>query len=196
MLDLAGHDFLATAAVSGTRDPNYSNQTQLGEFTLFDLTSQHLSRNTTIHLQETSLPFLHIELSVSPAAGAPMIRPTPDMVRGVSVPPSREAQSALYDSGYNKCDRATRTAKCRQVFVTGTHSCGTSLLRYRSCFQRKLQPRFRITDRPAGSPGRGKREPAGTILRVHLTQGWPGNSSGAVERARDSRLEYAGRCDR
>ncbi len=70
-LDLAGQDFLATATVSGTRDPNYSNQTRLGEFTLFDLTSQHLSRNTTIHLQETSLPYLHIELSVSPAAGAP-----------------------------------------------------------------------------------------------------------------------------
>jgi hypothetical protein len=58
-LDLSGQDFLATATVSGTRDPNYSNQTRLGEFTLFDLTSQHLSRNTTLHLQETSLPYLH-----------------------------------------------------------------------------------------------------------------------------------------
>ena len=37
-LDLAGHDFLATATVSGTRDPNYANQTHLGDFTLFDLT--------------------------------------------------------------------------------------------------------------------------------------------------------------
>ena len=70
-LDLAGQDFLATATVSGTRDPNYSNQTRLGEFTLFDLTSQHLSRNTTLHLQETSLPYLHIELAALSGARQP-----------------------------------------------------------------------------------------------------------------------------
>jgi len=92
-LDLAGQDFLATATVSGTRDPNYSNQTGLGEFTLFDLTAQHLSRNTTLHLQETNLPYLHIELAVSPATGSRAFNATPGMVKGVTVPPSREAQS-------------------------------------------------------------------------------------------------------
>ncbi len=55
-LGLAGHNFLATATVSGTRDPDSADQTRLGDFTLFDLSRQHLSRNTTIHLQETSLP--------------------------------------------------------------------------------------------------------------------------------------------
>ena len=49
--------------------PQLLQPTSLGEFTLFDLTSQHLSRNTTIHLQETSLPYLHIELAISPATG-------------------------------------------------------------------------------------------------------------------------------
>ena len=63
-LDLDGQDFLATATVSGTRDPNDRSSTSLGEFTLFDLTSQHLSHNTTLHLQESSFPYLHIELDV------------------------------------------------------------------------------------------------------------------------------------
>jgi hypothetical protein len=171
MLDLAGHDFLATAAVSGTRDPNYSNQTQLGEFTLFDLTSQHLSRNTTIHLQETSLPFLHIELSVSPAAGAPMIRPTPDMVRGVSVPPSREAQSVY-----------TTAATTNAIERRGRQSVARFALPERIPVERvsfDIAPAFhanfsrdvRITDRPTGSSDVGSESLAGTIVRVHLTQG-------------------------
>jgi hypothetical protein len=63
-LDLAGNDFLATATASGTRDPNYSNQIRLREFTLFDLTRSNSSRNTTLQLQETSLPYLHVELAV------------------------------------------------------------------------------------------------------------------------------------
>ena len=95
VLDLAAQNFLATATVSGTRDPNYTHQTSLGAFTLFDLTAQHLSRTTTLPLQETDLPYLHIELAISPAPGTPT--PTPQsllkMLQGVTVPPSRDAQS-------------------------------------------------------------------------------------------------------
>ena len=95
VLDLAAHNFLATATVSGTRDPSYTHQTSLGAYTLFDLTAQHLSRTTTLPLQETDLPYLHIELALSPTPGTPA--PTPQvllkMLQGVTVPPSRDAQS-------------------------------------------------------------------------------------------------------
>jgi hypothetical protein len=169
-LDLAGQDFLATATVSGTRDSNYSDQTRLGEFTLFDLTSQRLSRNTTIHLQETNLPYLHIELSISPAAGARELRLTPEMVRGVTVPPSREAQS-IYTTA------ATSTA----ITQRARQSVATFALPERIPVERvsfDLAPAFkanfsrdvRITDRPNGSNSVSENL-AGTILRVHLTQG-------------------------
>jgi hypothetical protein len=168
-LDLAGQDFLATATVSGTRDPNYSNQTRLGEFTLFDLTSQHLSRNTTIHLQETNLPFLHIELAVSPATGNRSFTATPEMVHGVTVPPSREAQS-LYTTAVTSTNIAQR----------GRQSVATFSLPERIPIERvsfDLSPAYkanfsrdvRITDRPEGA-SLGSESLAGTILRVHLTQ--------------------------
>jgi hypothetical protein len=169
-LNLAGHDFLATATVSGTRDPNYSNQTSLGEFTLFDLTSQHLSRNTTIHLQETSLPYLHVELAISPATGNTTLNVTPEMVLGVTVPPSREAQS-LY----------TTAATATTVSQRGRQSVATFVLPERIPIERisfDLAPTYksnfsrdiRITDRPDGSSNAGNEELAGTIFRVHLTQ--------------------------
>ena len=168
-LDLAGQDFLATATVSGTRDPNYSNQTRLGEFTLFDLTSQHLSRNTTLHLQETNLPYLHIELAVSPATGNRTFTATPEMVQGVTVPPSREAQS-LYTTA---ATTTTITRRDRQSIATFVLPERIPIERvsfdlastYKANFSRDI----RITDRPDGSNSVGE-SLAGTILRVHLTQ--------------------------
>lgn len=170
-LNLAGHDFLATASVSGTRDPNYSNQTSLGEFTLFDLTSQHLSRSTTIHLQETSLPYLHIELAVSPAIGNRTLNVTPEMVLGVTVPPSREAQS-LY----------TTAATATTVTQRGRQSVATFLLPERipverisfdlpTTYKTNFSRDIRITDRPEGSSNSANEELAGTIFHVHLIQG-------------------------
>jgi Protein of unknown function (DUF3999) len=168
--DLAGHDFLATATVSGTRDPNYSNQTKLGEFTLFDLTSQHLSRNTTIHMQETTLPYLHVELAVSPAAGARSFTPNPEMVQGVTVPPSREAQS-LY----------TTAATTTNVVQRGRQSVASFALPQRVPVERvsfDLAPGYkanfsrdvRVSDRPDRVKEAASESLAGTILRVHLTQ--------------------------
>jgi hypothetical protein len=177
ILDLAGQDFLATATVSGTRDPNYANQTTLGEFTLFDLTSQHLSRSTTIHLQETSLPYLHIELAVSPAAGTHALNTSPQalqkMVQGITVPPSREAQS-LY----------TTAVQTSTITQRGRKSVATFALPQRIPIERvsfSISPAFKsnfsrdisITDHPTATPNPAdalSETLAGTILRVHLTQ--------------------------
>jgi hypothetical protein len=176
-LDLPEQNFIATATVSGTRDPNYTNQTQLGEFTLFDLTSQHLSRNTTIHLQETDLPYLHIELAISPATGTHTLDTSPqalqNMVQSVTVPPSREAQS-LY----------TTAAESTSITQRGRQSLTTFSLSERIPIERvsfTLAPTFKanfsrdvsITDHPmaTANPADSLGETlSGTILRVHLTQ--------------------------
>jgi hypothetical protein len=184
-LNLAGHDFLATATVSGTRDPNYSNQTSLGDFTLFDLTTQHLSRSTTLHLQETTLPYLHIELAVTPAPGAHPFTPSPQMVLGVAVPPSREAQS-LY----------TTAAEATAITQRGHQSIATFNLPQRipierlsvdipATFKANFSRDVRIFDHPLKTPDTqaiqdisdtsdipapASENLAGTIFRVHLTQ--------------------------
>ncbi|WP_213804612.1 DUF3999 family protein [Granulicella sp. dw_53] len=92
VLDLTGKDYLATASVTGGDSPD-TTPTKLGEFTLFDLTSQHLSHTTTLHLQESNLRFLHVVLTASPAPGTVGFTASPQMVQGATVPPSREAQT-------------------------------------------------------------------------------------------------------
>jgi len=176
VLDLAGHDFIGTATVSGTRDPSYSNQTSLGDFTLFDLSTQHLSRSTTLHLQETNLPYLHVELAVSSAPGAGTFVATPQtlqqMVRGVTVPPSREAQS-LYTTA------ASTTITQRNHLSIATYNLAERIPiervsidispTYKANFSRDVH----ITDHPLNSPdatAAASETLAGTILRVHLTQ--------------------------
>jgi hypothetical protein len=94
-LDPAIQDFLATAAVTGSDALRSSQSTALGEFTLFDLTSQHLSRDTTLPLAESTFRYLHVVMSVAGAPGAAAASPSrfaPSMVEGAEVPPSREAQ--------------------------------------------------------------------------------------------------------
>jgi Protein of unknown function (DUF3999) len=170
VLDLAGQDFIATATVSGTNDPNYSNLTQLGEFTLFDLTTQHLSRSTTLHLQETSFPYLHVELTASAAPGTRAFKATPQMVRGVSVPPSREAQS-LYTTAAVSTDI---TQRARQTVATFALPERVPIERVSFTLDPDYQTNFsrdvHISDRPAGTPASSTETVTGTIYRVRLTQ--------------------------
>jgi hypothetical protein len=97
-LDLAGKDFVATATVTGMDSLDArEGGTALGAFTLFDLSSQHLSRDTTMRLEESTFRYLHVGLRVAAAPGASAaantVRFGPAMVEGAEVPPSREAES-------------------------------------------------------------------------------------------------------
>jgi hypothetical protein len=86
-LNLAAHNFLATAEVSD------ASHHLLGNFTLFDLTDRHLARSTTLALQESSDSQLHITLHLRAPDGQPFPHLTPDLVQGATVPASREAQT-------------------------------------------------------------------------------------------------------
>jgi hypothetical protein len=89
------HDFLATATVTGMDTlGGKATSTALGSFTLFDLASQRLSRDTTLPLEESTFRYLHVVLSIStaPGATAPSGGFVPAIVQGAEVPPSREAQ--------------------------------------------------------------------------------------------------------
>jgi hypothetical protein len=92
-LKLSGHNFLATATVTGMRSLNQTEATSLGTFTLFDLTAQHLGRSTSLALAESTFPYLHVDLSATSLPGHPGFVADPTMVDGAEVPPSREAQT-------------------------------------------------------------------------------------------------------
>lgn len=169
-LNIDGQDYLATATVSGKTNPHDAAATNLGEFTLFDLTSQRLSHNTTLHLQESSFPWLHIVLTASPAPGTHIFRPKPQIVLGATVPPSREAQS-LY----------TTAAETTTITQHGRQSIATFTLPERVPVERisfDVAPSFKanfsrdvhVYDRPEGTPATSGENVAGTILRVRLTQ--------------------------
>jgi hypothetical protein len=118
-LNPAVYDFIATATVSGMNSLTERDKaTALGTFTLFDLTSQHLSRSTTIPLQESTFKFLHVELSFTSVPGV-MVNNSewfvPAIVgRSASVPPSREAQT-VYST---VAETATVVTKGRQSVAT------------------------------------------------------------------------------
>jgi hypothetical protein len=169
VLDLAGRDFIATATVTGENSPG-SDGTRLGEFTLFDLTTQHLSHSTTLPLQESSFPYLHVELDVSPAPGPVGPKVSPQMVRGASVPPSREAQTLF-----------ALAAVTKAVTQRGKQTVAHFRLPERVPVERvtfELAPEFKgnfsrdvvVTDHAQGmSPSAGETI-YGTILRVRLNQ--------------------------
>jgi Protein of unknown function (DUF3999) len=68
-LDIAEKDFIATVAVTGAQTEGGREGTELGLFTIFDLTGQKLGRSTVLHLPESDLKYLYfsIEGAVKPA---------------------------------------------------------------------------------------------------------------------------------
>lgn len=171
-LDLAGQDYIATAIVSGSAAlaAGPGSTTNLGELTLFDLTMQRLSRSTTLHLQESIFRYLHIELAVSRAPGASDFTPTAQMVRGASVPPSREAQTIFTTAA----ETATLTQRGRQTVAAFLLPTRVPVERvtlvlapgFKGNFSRDVQ----VSAHPEGASASAAETASGTILRVHLSE--------------------------
>lgn len=179
-LDPAIRDFLATATVSGSDALNSGKATSLGSFTLFDLSAQHLSRDTTLPLEESMFRYLHVALSVAPAPGAPQgvaARLVPAMVQGAQVPPSREAQ-ILYSTVAETSSIATVGRESRAAFqlplrVPVERVEFVLAPGYKGNFSRDV--RVTALAQPDAKPGEDERAPlpeivSGTILRVHTTE--------------------------
>jgi hypothetical protein len=60
-LKIAGQNFLATVAVTGSQDQT-GKRTRLGSYTIFDLAQQRLGRSTILHLPESDFRFLHFQI--------------------------------------------------------------------------------------------------------------------------------------
>jgi hypothetical protein len=180
-LDPEIHDFLITANVSGSNSLSGDKAIALGSFTLFDLSSQHLSRDTTLPLEESTFRYLHVVLSVSPAPGSgpdSAARFVPAMVKGAQVPPSREAQ-IVYST----------VAESTSITTVGRESHASFIVPVRVPVERvsvQLAPGFKgnfsrdlrvtaVTVPDAKSNVDDERKPlpetvSGSILRVHATE--------------------------
>jgi hypothetical protein len=91
-LQLAAQNFIATAEVSGSNSPA-SPAKPLGVFTLFDLTEKNLPRSTSLALEESTFPQLHVTLHLRALNGTHFPHLDAAIVRGATVPASREAQT-------------------------------------------------------------------------------------------------------
>ena len=169
-LDLNAHNFIGSARVSGSQAPGAANATSLGAFTVYDLAAQHLSRSTTLHLQEMNFPYLHVILNLAPASGAPAPALSPQLVRGAEVPPSREAQTLF-----------TPSARTTEIAHRGSQSVATFNLPERVPVERvsvELAPGFtgnfsreiHISARSTASSAAPDELLTGTLRRVRLTQ--------------------------
>ena len=187
-LDPAIRDFLATATVSGSdvlgADPTSQRRdvghppVLLGSFTLFDLSSQHFSRDTTLPLEESTFRYLHIELSVAAAPGAAQGtagRLIPEMVEGAQVPPSRESQ-ILYSTVAETSSLATVGRESRATFqeplrVPVERIEFVLAPGFKGNFSRDVRVTA-LADKKAGEDERAPLQETlgGTILRVHTTE--------------------------
>ncbi len=80
VLDLAARDFVARVVVTG-------GGREMGEFAVWDLSREGLGRSTVLHLAETRVMELRVEVRVvSGVVGV-------GMVRGATVPPARSGQT-------------------------------------------------------------------------------------------------------
>ena len=164
MLDLSAKDFLGTAQVSSA-----DGKTPLGTFAIFDLTAQHLSRSTTLPLQESTLPRLYVTLHLAPAPGSASPNLSPSIVHGATVLPSREAQT-IYTS-----IASTSTITQRGRYTLATIPIPAHVPVERVSF--KLDPKFTknfyrtvtITATPQGAPDNAAVETmTGAISHVKL----------------------------
>lgn len=169
VLDLATHDFVAGAEVSGTNAVG-ETATKLGTFTLFDLGARHLSRDTTLALQETSFRVLHVELTMRAAPGSRLGAVGPEMVLGATVPPSREAQTLYTVVAQSR----TVVQRGRETVISQTVPARVPVERvsfalepgYKGNFSRSVEVRGRAD----GSSEEGVERIVGTIERVRLEE--------------------------
>ena len=180
-LDPEVHDFIATATVTGMDAlGGGAKATALGTYTLFDLASQRLSRDTTLPLEESTFRYLHVVMSVAAAPGgaAPSGGFVPGMVLGAEVPPGREAQ-VLYTT---VAETATVTTVGRESKAEFTVPARVPVERVEvvpaAGFKGNFSRDVKVTaTTEAGKNGTEEDERAplpeivtGTVTRVHATE--------------------------
>lgn len=115
-LQLAAHNFFATADVSGSNGKGGPTK-PLGIYTLFDLTDRHLPRSTSLALQESTFSQLHVTLHLHGLDGSPFPHLEASIVQGATVPASREAQTLYTVVAATSVLTQSATSSIAQLYV-------------------------------------------------------------------------------
>ena len=165
-LDITAKDFIAAVAVTGADTESGREGTELGLFTIFDLTKQKLGRSTVLHLPESDLKYLYFRID-----GAVK----PEDVHGLSVEraPAKQQYVTVADTNQvtQKGKETVATFKVpahvpveRVEFVVGAEPAN---------FSRDVTVKAALL--PTGKANTeeeapGPVESAGTLLRLHTTR--------------------------
>jgi hypothetical protein len=170
-LTLHAQDFIASAHVTGINSRTDSHPVFLGDYTLYDLTAQHLGNDTRIPIAESTFPYLHIALTLRPTTGNTNF--TSATVVSAQIPPARQAQT-LYTGVAESFNITQRPKQTVAVFNVAAHVpiervTFTVDPSDRTNFSRIVT----ISAKPSGSTN-GEVTPAetlsGQISRVHLDE--------------------------
>jgi len=165
-LDISAKDFIASVAVTGAPDESGHEGTELGLFTIFDLTGQKLGRSMVLHLPESDLKYLYFSID-----GAVK----PEDVHGLSVErvPAKRQYVTVADTNQvaQKGKQTVATFKVpahvpveRIEFVVGDQPAN---------FSRDVTVKVQAV--PAGKPNTEEEPPqpvesSGNLLRLHTTR--------------------------
>ena len=164
-LQLAAQNFIATAQVSGS-DGEGGPSTPLGSFVLFDLSEQHLARSTSIALQESAFPQLHIQLQVRGLRGEALPHLSEAMIDGASVPASREAQTVYTVVGSSHTSSRQGTATLWTIQAPAHVPIGRVSFVLDPAFKDSFVRAVSVKAGNAGDPARPQETVEGKIWRV------------------------------
>ncbi len=171
VLDLAAHDFVASADVSGERAATVGKEAGLGQFTLFDLSKRHLARSTVLRLQESTFPVLRVRLHLwDERTGRPILLDTKSasqLVRSASVPPSRERQT-LFDTALVAPAQTTGRESVAHFTLPQHVPIERVLVRLAPGFAGNISREIRVSARPVGADT--GEVVTGTISHVHVSE--------------------------
>jgi hypothetical protein len=101
-LDLKAQNFIATVTVTGSQTEAGSAETSLGNYTVFDLSSQKLGRSSVLHLPESDFPLLHFRIKgpISPqsVAGVSVLRVSTTQAKYLGVAASSQVAQKGHSS--------------------------------------------------------------------------------------------------
>jgi len=163
-LSIPTHNFLATVRVSGSNQQSAEASTEIGSYTVFDLTNQKLGRSTVLHLPESNFRFLHFRVD------GPLL---PENITGLSV----ERVSTIQPRYLTVAESSATTQKGHTTVIEITVPANTPVDRI--VFNPGLTPTafsrdIIITSTPV-TPATSQTNPstitaAGNLLRLHRNQ--------------------------
>lgn len=166
-LDVTGQNFIATVKVTGSQTQMGGAPTQIGAYTIFDLTREKLGRSTVLHLPRSDFRFLHFRIDgpIAPEQmkGLKVLRVAASQPRYVTVAESSDVEQ----KGRESVIRFTVPAHIpvdRVVFVPGASPTD---------FSRDVRIRVQPVAPAKASDAEAQAGPFdayGNVLRIHRVE--------------------------